>query len=109
MVLYRKLKVCGTIALQPASPNDAALLAGLLRDSRRFAFLRSEVTMTATRPEVIRVTDTSTRDELIEALTHLAFRAAREVPAVGSDEYPTPWDRRHAALNELLTQLEATA
>jgi hypothetical protein len=43
-----------------------------------------------------------------EAITHLAFRASREIPAVGTEEFPTPWDRRHGAVNELLSQLEVT-
>lgn len=64
--------------------------------------------MTATKPEIVRVRDDSSRAELVEAITHLAFRATREIPAVGNEKCPTPWDRRHEALNELLTQLEAT-
>lgn len=64
--------------------------------------------MTATHPETIRVTDHSTRPELLEALTHLTFRAKREIPVVGTVDFPTPWDRRHGALNDLLDQLDAT-
>lgn len=65
--------------------------------------------MTATRPEAIRINDDSTRAEIAEALTHLAFRAAREIHVVGTPEFPTPWDRRHVALNELLDQLDGAA
>jgi hypothetical protein len=47
-----------------------------------------------------------TRCELHEALTNLAHRAAREMPVVGSDEHRTPWDERHATINDLLDELE---
>ena len=47
-----------------------------------------------------------TRSELHEALTHLAQRAAREFPVVGTSEFPTPWDLRHTAIDELLDELE---
>lgn len=65
--------------------------------------------MTATRPEAIVVRDDSSREDLVEALAHLSFRAAREIHVVGTRDYPTPWDRRHGAIDQLLTQLEATA
>lgn len=53
----------------------------------------------------IRITDESTREDLEEALTHLAHAAAREMPVVGTDAMPTPWDRRHAAIDELLDRM----
>ncbi len=57
-------------------------------------------------PEAIRISDDSTRLEVIEALVNIGHRASRETPVVGSTEHPTPWDRRHAALDDLLAQLE---
>lgn len=51
------------------------------------------------------VTDTSTPAELREAIAHLNHRAKREFHVVGSADLPTPWDLRHAAINELLYQL----
>ena len=44
--------------------------------------------------------------ELHEALTNLAHRAAREFPKVGSTDVPTPWDLRHATINDLLDELD---
>lgn len=55
-----------------------------------------------TTPETIRITDDSTRGEIAEALTHLNRRAKREFPRIGTAEHPTPWDRRHTALDNLL-------
>lgn len=43
---------------------------------------------------------------LLEALANLSHRAQREFPVVGTPEVPTPWDRRHAAINELLDLLD---
>lgn len=53
----------------------------------------------------IRINDDSTREELAEALTNLAHAAQREMPVVGTDALPTPWDRRYAAIDELLDRL----
>ena len=47
-----------------------------------------------------------TRTEIAEALTHLAHRAAREFPVVGTTDTPTEWDRRHKAIDALLDELE---
>lgn len=47
-----------------------------------------------------------TRMEITEALAHLSRRAAREFPKVGTITAPTPWDLRHAAIDELLDELE---
>lgn len=57
-------------------------------------------------PHAIRVTDTSTREELAEAMTNLCARARREMPVVGTADLPTPWDKRHEALDALLTDWE---
>lgn len=61
--------------------------------------------MTTTR-DIAVITDQSTRDELVEALGHMVHAAKREFPRVGSAEHPTAWDRRHAALDALLDDLE---
>ena len=50
--------------------------------------------------------DQPTRSEIIEGLTNLAQRAAREFPVVGTTDHPTPWDLRHIAIDELLDELE---
>lgn len=47
-----------------------------------------------------------TREDLIEGLTYLCFTARREFPVLGTPEFPTPWDRRHAQIDELLTELD---
>ena len=49
------------------------------------------------------------RAALIEALLNMNARAKREFAVVGTPLHPTPWDRRHNALNDLLTQLQACA
>lgn len=46
------------------------------------------------------------RAELIEGLANLCHAARREFPKVGTLRAPTPWDRRHQSINELLTNLE---
>jgi hypothetical protein len=47
------------------------------------------------------------RADLIEALLHHCHTAKREMPVVGNEDHPTPWDIRHQQLNEQLTELEA--
>lgn len=47
-----------------------------------------------------------TREDLIEAIVFQCHSARREFPVVGTPRAPTPWDRRHRAINELLTNLE---
>jgi hypothetical protein len=54
----------------------------------------------------LHITDQSTREEVAEALTHLAHRATREFPVVGTADSPTPWDLRHVAINDLLDDLQ---
>jgi hypothetical protein len=48
----------------------------------------------------------ATREDLTEALRYLCHAARREFPVVGTPRAPTAWDRRHAAINELLSNLE---
>lgn len=48
------------------------------------------------------VTDETTKAELAEALANMLHRAKREMPRVGTVEHPTPWDKRHAAMDALL-------
>lgn len=47
-----------------------------------------------------------TRADLVEALTFQCHAARREFPKVGTPRAPTAWDRRHRAIDELLTNLE---
>jgi len=50
------------------------------------------------------IVDQPTRVEIEEALAALAQRAAREFPVIGTADSPTPWDRRHAVINDLLEE-----
>ena len=50
------------------------------------------------------IIDQPTRVEIEEALAALAQRAAREFPVIGTVDSPTPWDRRHAVINDLLEE-----
>jgi hypothetical protein len=54
--------------------------------------------------DLLRVTDETTRDELASALANVCARARRIPHVVGSETLPSEWDRRHATLNELLTE-----
>lgn len=47
-----------------------------------------------------------TRAEVIEALANLCRAAKREMRVVGTEALPTPWDRRHRAIDERLTELD---
>lgn len=44
--------------------------------------------------------------EIEEALGHACHAAKREVPKVGTDEHPTPWDKAHQHLDQRLTEWE---
>lgn len=61
--------------------------------------------MTATKPEVIRLDDDSTKVEIAEAITHLAEYAARQQHHPDS----TRWVRAHAKIDQLLTDYENAA
>lgn len=56
--------------------------------------------------DIIRVTDDTTREGLAEAIGGVNGRAKRIPHVVGSEELPTEWDRRHAQINDMLTELE---
>jgi hypothetical protein len=61
-------------------------------------------------PEILRVTDETTADDLRECLANLCHSAKRCIPVVGNDLLPTEWDRRHARIDALLDELQqATA
>jgi hypothetical protein len=53
--------------------------------------------------------DEPTRADLCEALSHHVHAAKREMPVVRrlTTDPPTPWERRHASIDQLLTDLEA--
>lgn len=59
--------------------------------------------MTAT---ALRILETSSRDEIAEALGHLCTAAKREQRIVGTEALPSKWDVRHGAIDELLGMLE---
>lgn len=58
--------------------------------------------MTATKPELIHITDDSTRAEIAEAITHLSEYAARQQHHPDS----TRWVRAHERINRLLEDYE---
>ena len=45
-------------------------------------------------------------EEIKEALGHLTYRAKRRFPRVGSDEFPTDWDKSHKHIDNMLDALE---
>jgi hypothetical protein len=48
------------------------------------------------------------REELQEALGHLVHRAKRCVGVVGTKEFPTPWDKAHGHIDNVLDLLDQT-
>ena len=88
---------CLLVAAMRVSMGDGALCL-----DEASAFSMSEVPM----PDVIKVSDDSTRADIAEALRNLCQRARREMPVVGTAELPTPWDKRHHAIDELLDDYE---
>ena len=50
--------------------------------------------------------DGATREEVEEALVHHVHAAKRTFAAVGNEAYPTPWDKAHVRINELLDLLD---
>ncbi len=56
---------------------------------------------------VAEINEPLTREELIEALGHLSHRAQREIPKVGTADFPTPWDLRHREIDKCITNLQA--
>lgn len=52
--------------------------------------------------------DQPTRSEIVECLTNLAHRAAREMPVTRkfTTDDPTPWDSRHETIDAMLYELE---
>jgi hypothetical protein len=59
--------------------------------------------MRSSRSDAPREVVDDTRAEIAKMLTAASFAAQREFPVVGTPRAPTPWDRRHAAINDLLT------
>ena len=56
--------------------------------------------------DTIRVTDETTRAELVSALANVCERAKRIPHAIGTADLPTEWDRRHAQIDQLLDDLD---
>jgi hypothetical protein len=56
----------------------------------------------------VSIIDQPTRSEIIEGLTNLTHRARREMPVTRrfTTDEPTPWDQRHATIDDLLDELE---
>lgn len=51
----------------------------------------------------VRITDDTTRTELADALAYVNHEAKRAPHVLGTAEYPSKWDQRHAMLDALLT------
>lgn len=56
--------------------------------------------------DIIRVTDATTRAEIIEAIVNLNTYAKRCIKASGLPAYETPYDRAHRRINVLVTELQ---
>jgi hypothetical protein len=56
--------------------------------------------------ETIRVTDETTRADLVLAIGGVCDRAKRIPQIVGTEKLPTEWDRRHEQINQMLDDLE---
>jgi hypothetical protein len=50
----------------------------------------------------VRVTEDDDRASIGEAIGHLNHLAKREIPVVGTDAYPTPWDIAHRRMDQPL-------
>lgn len=48
---------------------------------------------------VLRVTDDDDRASIGEAIGHLNHLAKREMRVVGTEEFPTPWDKAHRRMD----------
>jgi hypothetical protein len=46
--------------------------------------------------------EVETVEEIEEALMHLKHTASRCFQVVGTEEHPTPWDKAHGQINDLL-------
>jgi hypothetical protein len=56
----------------------------------------------------IRITDDDDQASIGEAIGHLNHLAKREIPVVGTPDYPTPWDTAHRRMDDPLDRwLEA--
>lgn len=62
-----------------------------------------------TAADILRISDEVDREQIAEAITHLGHRAKREFAVVGTPDQPSPWDMRHAAINDLLDQMQDSA
>lgn len=47
-----------------------------------------------------------TKDLVVAELMMKAHLAKREMPKVGDEDHPTPWDLEHKRIDELLTKWE---
>lgn len=50
-----------------------------------------------------------TVEEIEEALMHVSHTASRCFPVVGNEDNPTPWDKAHGQINDLLDARERAA
>lgn len=59
--------------------------------------------------DIVRISDGASAEDCREALGHLCDAAKRLPHVVGTRECPTPWDRRHEAIDELLDLIDLAA
>jgi hypothetical protein len=50
---------------------------------------------------------TDERALTIDELLQKSYAAQRDIPKVGDEEHPTPWDLDHRRIDELLDRLES--
>jgi len=55
-------------------------------------------------PDIIHVTDQDSRANIEATLKVLTFAAKRVTPVVGSEMFPTPWDRAHGRIDAVLDE-----
>jgi hypothetical protein len=60
-------------------------------------------------PQILRVTDDTTLEELAEALSTLNAFARRQQHIIGGREGLSAWDRAHQRIDKLLTDWQAKA
>jgi hypothetical protein len=58
------------------------------------------------RPDMLVITDETTRAELVRLLASACHGAKRDFPVVGPTDAASRWDDAHAYINELLDDLE---
>ena len=56
--------------------------------------------------DLLRITDDTTRAEIVSVITSVCDRAKRIPHVLGTEELPSEWDRRHEQIDRLLRDWE---